>query len=93
MLWGASFLLPHPAGTLSPGPALPPHSPHGCFPGAAPAPLLEPRVSRDEEEEIGTEQQREVGQGGGVAGEGKEQDRGMVGTRRDLQGMEKGNLW
>ena len=74
---GRSFLLSDPAGTPSPRPAQPPRRPHGRLPGAAPAP--EPRWSREEEEERGTERQRGVGQGGEVAGEGRETGRG---TRR-----------
>ena len=74
---GRSFLLSDPAGPPSPRPAQPPRRPHGRLPGAAPAP--EPRWSREEEEERGTERQRGVGQGGEVAGEGRETGRG---TRR-----------
>ena len=76
---GRSFLLSDPAGTPSPRPAQPPRRPHGRLAGAALSPALEPRGSREEEEERGTERQRGVGQGGEVAGEGRETGRG---TRR-----------
>ena len=80
---GHPFLLSDPAGTPSPGPAPPPRRPHGRLPRAAPA--LEPQWSREEEEERGTERQRKVGQGGGVAGEGWETDRGMGDGQRDKE--------
>ena len=96
---GRSFLLSDPAGTPSPGPAPPPRRPHGRLAGAALSPALEPRGSREEEEEEerGPERQRGVGQGGGVAGEGQEVDRGTRDGQREEkkrrgagQGVEEG---
>ena len=98
---GRSFLLSDPAGTPSPGRALPLRRPHGSVPGAAPAlaQAPEPRWSREEEEERGPERQREVGQGGGVAGEGWETGRGTGEGQRDRekrggagQGVEEGRM-
>ena len=61
------------------------HRPHGQLRGAAPAPVPEPWWSREEEEEErGAEGQRGVGWGGGVSGEGREQERGTAGRRQEL---------